>query len=128
MWPSWADFDLVHGQQAFSVACHQLRSFTGGHPTAEEQELVDLVLVHANPAARTQVIDSVCRAACAWQDKSLWERALDACEATVDVESLGFENVCRAVKAFGFRDVQTRCTCLHHQTLAEHSSPPSLPE
>ncbi|KAI0717694.1 hypothetical protein C8T65DRAFT_804649 [Cerioporus squamosus] len=108
MWPSWADFDLVHGQRAFSAACHQLRPSTGDHPTAEQQELVDLILAHASPSSRPQVIDSVCRAACAWHDKSLWDRALDACSADADVESLGFENICLAVKAFGFANIQRR--------------------
>lgn len=82
----------------------------GDRPSAEQQELVDLILARANPnpSSRAQVVNSVCRAACAWHDVSLWGRALDACGAGATVESGGFDEFCDAVKAFGFVNVQAR--------------------
>ena len=113
IWPSWADFDLAQGPDAFSAACERLTAVPiGDRPSAEQQELVDLILARANPdpnpSCRAQVVGSVCRAACAWHDVSLWGRALDACGAGATVESVGFGNICDAVKAFGFVNVRAR--------------------
>ena len=128
LWPSWADFDLTQGPDAFLAACQRLTAVPiGDRPSAEQQELVDLILARANPnpSSRAQVVGSVCRAACAWHDGELWGRALDACGAGATVESVGFDEFCDAVKAFGFVNVRARWGC-HFYCARTCADSPSL--
>ena len=106
IWPKWANFDLIHGPKAFSVACDQLRASTSQEPTEEEAELTDIVLARSNASRAKDVVSSVCHVALAWKDFSLWFRAVRACDAEKSLDTLQVNNILQAVATFGFDEVQ----------------------
>ncbi|KAJ8455552.1 hypothetical protein ONZ51_g12411 [Trametes cubensis] len=106
MWPSWAHFDMIHGSNGLSYACQKIRASTSSHPTAEEKELVDIILARAGPSHCAAVVSSLCHTALVWRDLSLWTRAVKKCNAERSVTTLQEGNILKAVKTFGFSSIQ----------------------
>ncbi|PIL31359.1 hypothetical protein GSI_06058 [Ganoderma sinense ZZ0214-1] len=106
LWPKWAHFDLVHGSEAFSFACEELRASTSQEATEDEVELVEIILARSTASKAKDVVSSVCRVALTWKDFSLWFRAVRACDAEKSIGALQVDNILRAVATFGFDEVQ----------------------
>lgn len=97
---------MAQGSKAFAEACERLRTTDHVHPTADEQELVDLVLAYATAESVVDVRDSACRVACLWRSLDIWVRAVKACDASRSIGTLGSDNSHNALKVFGFEAIQ----------------------
>lgn len=78
-------------------------------PHKRERKLVEFLFnVVKGRGARDDVAQALCDAACVWNDRALWERAVNSCNALKGVRSLGNEVIFRAVDVFGFESLRPR--------------------
>ncbi|KAI1793097.1 hypothetical protein LXA43DRAFT_281235 [Ganoderma leucocontextum] len=110
IWPPWAHYDIVYGEEGLSRACNELTSSTTMSPTSEENQLVQFVLSRlegdCSADDMNQAMSSVSSIACNWKDLALWTKSMVRGSRLSLSSSLVEGSIHTAVQTFGFNAVE----------------------
>ncbi|KDQ10139.1 hypothetical protein BOTBODRAFT_36572 [Botryobasidium botryosum FD-172 SS1] len=106
IWPSIRDTEIAYGSEYLGHALGSLRAATSTKPSREALQFVeDALASRHSDVDPSQVLRTVCAAACQWGDSKLWHRAMQICGGYDDLERLGLDDIMDAVAKFGYDDV-----------------------
>lgn len=111
IWPPWAHYNIVYGEEALSRACKDLESSKTTTPTSEEELLVRFVLsrlgVDDDDVDYDDVLNTMPLAACRWKDLAIWTKTMDKCLPEVGISAMFMEgSINTAVETFGFPAIE----------------------
>ena len=111
IWPLWAHYNIVYGDEALSRACKDLESSETTTPTSEEELLVQFILSRLDAddddVDYDEVLSSVPFAACRWKDLAMWTKTMDKCLPQAGISALFVEgSLNKAVETFGFPAIE----------------------
>lgn len=90
-----------------TAICATLLSFTSQTPRQGNEELIQLVLTRRSQD-EALVAKSLCHAAIAWKDASLWVRAVSNCSKDIGFSIFphGNQSIWDAILSLGFEPIQ----------------------
>ncbi|TCD68475.1 hypothetical protein EIP91_010650 [Steccherinum ochraceum] len=108
IWPNYSNISIQYGTDNIQRACSVLFGAAPGTPTSDDLALADFILTRAAKSPM-EAARCVCRAARAWNNSSLWVRAVQTC-CPLSGKGLDLfpdtQSILDAIAAFGFSGIR----------------------
>lgn len=108
IWPEWQKFKILYsGEDGFKRAQKEVEAASKNAQPSEKDMKIALQLLRICETDRQLAARTLCDAALAWEDSSLWCKAAEACSKDQGVRVVPSEHLLVAIAALGWNALES---------------------